>query len=364
MIKTAYIDLLSIKYFTLTCDKWLKNKSAIWKKRGEIMTVIKTACMLILLFSSTAAFAGSAVSDINGKLDINHGSMESSDGTNATGSISLPLTDSIGFQADGLYTHVSSENFYGMGTHLFWRHSSTGLLGLVLAGVTSDDVYCLQGGLEGEYYWNRFTFGLQGGIAKIKYDGGSLPFMDTNETKGYAGALAGFYPIENLLMSVEYRYAFDNSLFKGNVEYQTPVDGLSAFAEFARGENDYDHNLFGLRYYFGKRKSLQQRHREDDPENITGTVLHSIGTYGAEMYRNMKKYVRRLPISIGQRLLIRWDDRLFVNDQYSYVEGRSIQYPGSVSVTIFDPGSGSSSGFSSSSGSVSNSATPPISPES
>lgn len=74
------------------------------------------------------------------------------------------------------------------------------------------------------------------------------------------------------------------------IEYQTPVSGLCVFADFAKGSQDYAHSLFGVRYYFGKRKDLKLRHREDDPQNIMTSVINNIGTYGAEYNKKAKQY--------------------------------------------------------------------------
>ena len=53
-----------------------------------------------------------------------------------------------------------------------------------------------------------------------------------------------------------------------DIEYQTRVEGLSLFANASKGDNDYDHVIGGIRYYFGKQKSLIERHRKDDPPSL------------------------------------------------------------------------------------------------
>ena len=40
------------------------------------------------------------------------------------------------------------------------------------------------------------------------------------------------------------------------------------FANASTGDNDYNHAIGGIRYYFGKQKSLIERHRKDDPPNL------------------------------------------------------------------------------------------------
>ena len=93
------------------------------------------------------------------------------------------------------------------------------------------------------------------------------------------------------MLAGSYVYVFDDSLILGELEYQTPIDGLTFFAEFADGENDYGHALFGVQFYLGKSKSLIRRHREDDPPSIVQRALYAVGTYGAEYNKKGNEYV-------------------------------------------------------------------------
>jgi hypothetical protein len=251
----------------------------------------KTATVLLSMAVTGVCFAGDAVSGINGDAGVSVGSMNGDAGKNLTGSFSVPLGTNFGFQADTLYTDVSQRDFYGLGAHLFWRDSEKGLLGLTAGGIRENDTLdSWAGGAEGEYYLRKFTFGAQGGIANIDYKGGPLPFIETDETDYYASTKVGFYPIDNLCLSLSYTRVFDNGLVQAQAEYQTPLDGVSLFTDLAQGDNDYDHALVGLRYYFGKQKSLILRHRQDDPPNVLNSILYNIGTYGAEVNRKGEEY--------------------------------------------------------------------------
>lgn len=252
----------------------------------------KKSVVLLSMVICGGCFAGTAVSGMNGKVGVSTGSMDSDTGKNVMGSFSAPLGTNFGFQVDALYTDVAERDFYGLGAHLFWRDSDKGLLGITAGGVRENDVLDSWAvGTEGEYYLDKITVGAQAGVANIDYKGGSAPFISTDETDFYATAEVGFYPVDNVLVSLTYTRAFNNNLTQGQIEYQTPINGVSLFADVAQGDNDYDHALVGLRYYFGSDKSLKLRHRQDDPPNVLNAVLYNIGTYGSEFNRNAEKYV-------------------------------------------------------------------------
>jgi hypothetical protein len=125
------------------------------------------------------------------------------------------------------------------------------------------------------------------------------PFIDTDVTDFFADVGLRYYPLDDLMLAASYVHVFDNELFLGDVEYQIPIKGVSLFAEFARGENDYDHALFGLQIYFGPSKPLIRRHREDDPPNVVRQVLDGIGLYGAEFNQRGAEYVESLGSDSG-----------------------------------------------------------------
>ena len=59
-------------------------------------------------------------------------------------------------------------------------------------------------------------------------------------------------------------------------EYDLPIENLTVIGEALWAEDDYEHALIGLRYYIGSGKSLQERHRMDDPPNILLGILQSM----------------------------------------------------------------------------------------
>ncbi len=210
----------------------------------------------VLLVSVGWAFAqGPAVSGINGKVE---GVLGNADGETAKvlgGSVTVPLGPSFGLQLDGALGNID-EDLYGMGFHLFTRDPEKYLLGIT--GLTADldgfDVHRI--GVEGEYYLQKFTIV---GIA-------GQQFGDTDDNL-HMNIDLRYYPIDNLMISTGGSLA-DKQQGKLHLgaEYQV-VKGFAVYADLAMGENDYDHALFGVKYYFGQEKTLIKRHREDDPDN-------------------------------------------------------------------------------------------------
>jgi hypothetical protein len=244
-------------------------------------------------FVVTPSLQPPAVSQINGKVDYAGGNMNSAEGHNFGGSISLPVSHQFGFQADALYSRISDLNFYGGAGHLFWRNPATGLLGLTggyLYRDGADSVDTFQAGAEGELYWRQFTFGFFGGIGSIDYQY-SAPFIDTNPTRFVGRVSADYYPLENLRLGASFTSAFKDYLGQVEAEYQLPLPGLALTAEGALGNHGYDHWLLGVRYYFGGKKSLRDRRRQDDPPSLMPQILDSLGVYGAEFNRKLNAYI-------------------------------------------------------------------------
>jgi hypothetical protein len=252
-------------------------------------------------FIATALFtlglpliAGDAVSSLNGKLGFNYGDYDSDDGRTLNGSIALPVAKNYGVQVDGLYTHVAETDLYGAGGHFFWRDSDRALIGLGVAGVYSPDVYTYEAGLEAEYYYKWLTPGFYAGYSGIKYRNSSA-FIDTDRIEPFGTLYLGIYPLPDLLIRPSFTRKLGNNLYGVEAEYEMPRLNVTFTAEVIRGEHDFQQTQFGLRYYFGGKKSLKRRHREDDPVNLVAGSLTSIGTYGAEHNDNIKTFIRNNP---------------------------------------------------------------------
>jgi hypothetical protein len=252
-------------------------------------------------FIATALFtlglpliAGDAVSSLNGKLGFNYGDYDSDDGRAVNGSIALPVTTHFGAQLDGLYSHVADQDFYGAGGHFFWRDSDKAMIGLGAASVYSKNVYTYEAGLEAEYYFKWFTPGFYTGYSGIKYRNSSA-FIDTDRVEPFGTVYLGIYPLPDLVIRPSFTRKLGNNLVGVEAEYEMPRINLSVTAESTWGEHDFRQTQFGLRYYFGGKKSLKRRHREDDPVNLVAGSFTSIGTYGAEHIDNIKTFLRNNP---------------------------------------------------------------------
>jgi|GEM_PF-1815848 len=232
-----------------------------------------------------------AVSSLNGKISYTGGDMNSSEGHNLEGSFSLPVSLRYGVQVDGLYSRVGGLDFYGAACHLFWRNPTVGLIGVAGGYLHRTGVDTFQVGSEGEFYLGSFTFGAFVGVGNIAYDLW-VPFIDTDVTKLIGQLTINWYPLNDLRLGGIYNRTFDNDLFKANVEYQIGVPGLAITAEIAIGDHNYEHWLVGVRYYFGAKKALRLRHREDDPQSLMPQILHGLGVYGAEYNRKGNAYVK------------------------------------------------------------------------
>ncbi|MFQ5617070.1 MAG: hypothetical protein ACE5GO_11510, partial [Anaerolineales bacterium] len=114
-------------------------------------------------------------------------------------------------------------------------------------------------GGEGEYFFERITLGVNAGYQGQDVDDG-----------GFGGGDVRFYPTDFLLLAAGVQAGDRTTVANLDAEFLPgfhSLPGMSVFGNFGFGDNDYEQVLFGIRYYFGKRKSLIRRHREDDPRN-------------------------------------------------------------------------------------------------
>ncbi len=224
--------------------------------------------------SIAAAASEPAVSAINGKLDANYGAINRSSTRGVAGTLSVPVGQRFGAQFDGLYQHGFSTNIFGLGSHFFARDPSKGLIGLAFSGMMSQKFDDFIVGVEGEYYFKYLTLG-----TVVGYDNynsrvpTTFPGLATHQSFVAARIYAAIYPIDNLMVSLEYQSRFNHNFYLVNVEWQTPVSGMAIFANGGVGDNNFAQVLGGVRFYFGGSKPLKDRHRKDDPSNIGSSFI-------------------------------------------------------------------------------------------
>jgi len=178
-------------------------------------------------------------------------------------SLTLPISERFGVQFDGAFGEIDDDDLKGGAVHLFARDPQSYLFGLTGLYAELEDTALERYGIETEGYFGLFTIAAAGG-----YQGGDI------DDSTYGSLDLRYYPLENLMVTVGGSIAdSDDSKAHIGAEYQV-IGGLALFADLAAGENDYEHILGGIRYYFGAEKALIKRHREDDPLNsvLTGVI--------------------------------------------------------------------------------------------
>ncbi|WP_126465248.1 hypothetical protein [Candidatus Terasakiella magnetica] len=210
-----------------------------------------------------------AVAGVNGKVDIQGGSVGREGSAAVGGSLSAPVGHSYGVQFDGGLNTSPSSHSGGLAGHFFRRDPDAYLAGLTSMWIRVDGRDLWRNGLETEIYVDDFTFsgslGLQNGYSR---------------STGYAGLDAGFYINDDLLVSggvagySNYRSVYISS------EWRPMKDSsLSLFGNIGAGNQNGGFATIGLRFSFGAGNiTLKKQHREYDPPNIlTGFTSGSSG---------------------------------------------------------------------------------------
>lgn len=221
----------------------------------------------VAAFGGTAVAQTQAVSQTNGKISAEAG-VAGIDGRDdfaglVTGSLSLPLGTMFGAQLDaGAGTYYGGFTAGG-GGHLFWRNPQQALLGLFGNYTTARKAGWGRAGVEGELYLGMFTLAAHGG-----YQFGDDSRRIDVRKGGFGGGDAIAYIGENFALSAGGGIYASEWGGRAGIEFQpglSAAPGLSVFALGEIGESDQYKATAGVRFYFGANKSLQKRHREDDP---------------------------------------------------------------------------------------------------
>lgn len=231
--------------------------------------------LLLLLVVGPACAGGPSVASVNGQLQGLYGQTDGDELKAGGASLALPLGSPFGLQLDGAYGGIDEDQLKGVGLHLFSRDPERYLLGLLAAHAELQDIDLNRLGIEGELFAGPITLSALAGHQQGDVDNTTFGAIDLR-----------WYPGDNLLLLIGGHLAdgVNNKMHFG-VEYQM-LAGLSVFVDLAAGENNYDHALVGLRYYFGGRKDLIRRHRQDTMANpIVTNVLQGLGSIREEQRR-------------------------------------------------------------------------------
>jgi len=237
------------------------------------------------LFLSSSAFSADvssylpAVSGINGKIEFQGGPYTSDTfggGMEWRGgaTLSIPLEDRFGIQAD-----IAAANTLNAGTaeggalHLFTRDPNSYLLGLTGAaywtGIGNGQLI----GPEVELYSGPVTFHAFAG-----YMNSSIAGVNTGTFFGIGNI--SYYANPNLALTVGAKDINNFKTAHAGLEWQFSDTAPVAFTLDGKiGDDNYRAVDAGIRIYFGAGgKSLQRRHREDDPSNAAADVFNGAGS--------------------------------------------------------------------------------------
>ena len=225
---------------------------------------------------STSAFAADmdfttmpAVSEFNGKIEFGGGPAGSTTLGNTAefygaGSLSMPIGDRIGFQADFAATNAFGATSVGGAAHLFTRDPKSYLIGGMGGYADFGSATGAWIGPEVELYLDNVSIESKAGYIHI------TPDVGVATDKFYAIGDLGFYATDNLRFTVGAATVADFKSGHVGMEWMLSDIGIpvSFKANGVIGDDNFYSATAGISFYFGgQAKSLIRRHREDDPPN-------------------------------------------------------------------------------------------------
>ncbi|WP_374619608.1 hypothetical protein [Devosia sp.] len=209
-----------------------------------------------------------AVSGPNGKLELDLGMV--TDPANATfraaGSVSLPVGDMFGIQADAAIGSIGADWAVSGALHAFTRDPSSYLLGVTAGIVVAEGAWLAGIGPEAELYLDRLSLEGWAGWAALEYEDALL----TDESGIFVIGDIAWYPTDDWRLSVGGASVLGRESLRLATEYQFADFGMpfSGTGELRAYDTGAFSAKIGIKGYFGAPdKSLIDRHREDDPPN-------------------------------------------------------------------------------------------------
>jgi hypothetical protein len=187
-------------------------------------------------------------------------------------SLSVPVGDMFGIQADVAAANVFNDTLYGGTLHAFTRDPHSYLFGVAGGAGWSSASNFQYIGPEAELYLDNVTFQAYGGYLNLNNTG-----VNTSNFFGFGDV--SFYATPDLALKVG---ASSVAGFKSGhvgLEWQISDTTPVSFTLDGRlGDNGFASATAGLKLYFGgAQKSLIRRHREDDPPNRSLDIFNSSG---------------------------------------------------------------------------------------
>jgi hypothetical protein len=247
--------------------------------KGIARGALALATMLLCLNFPAQAQQLPAVSAPNGKLEFDAGALTlPSPGFvgRAAGTVTLPLGDRFGLQAD--FSLSTASGFTGStALHVFTRDPASYLIGGTLGYVRTPGANVVAAGPEAELYLGQWTLEAWGGVAL------STPTAPASPSHvgvfGMGGV--GYYPNDDWKLSLDVS-SLDgyNAVELGSEYLLHNVDlPMSVMGTAHLGQDGAMRFMLGLRGYIGPDPdtSLIRRHREDDPSDRAVGLMTAVG---------------------------------------------------------------------------------------
>ena len=221
-----------------------------------------------------------AVSAVNGKWELDAGSINNPSGGvfRGSGSLSLPLGEQFGIQGDVTLGDVAGSFSGGGALHVFTRDPSRYLLGITGGVVAVPGASLWAIGPEAELYRGRFSFEAWGGYATASY---SAPSTSAANSGFFIGDVA-YYPNDNWRLALGGSYVLGNSALHIGSEYLFHDGSMPlSWTLDARIGSTTTIATIGIKGYFGgndANKSLINRQRQDDPRNKALDLFNAVGS--------------------------------------------------------------------------------------
>jgi hypothetical protein len=238
-------------------------------------TTILSSVLALGLFGGMALAADvdmgvmPAVSAINGKFEFGGGiadakGFSSDEVIYGAASLSVPLGNMFGLQADFAAKNMFNDTAVGGNLHLFTRDPGSHLFGVIAGYGDGGKANAGWIGGEAEFYLDRVTVEASAGYINVDPQNGG------KKDKFFGFADVAFYPVDNLRLALGGSSVASFESGHVTAEYLLDAMPLSLKLKGEVGEDSFAAVTAGVSFYFGGNqsdKSLIRRHREDDPRN-------------------------------------------------------------------------------------------------